>query len=683
MPPYLIIRQSHTPAAAFAAVKESLRHAHLWGQEDGEIPEWCALPQGTIGGENFERAAAFLEKHLKECPGFTVLVDEIDPLRLNPMRAYGWNTLIAMLILAFPELRWHFLVVTARPASPPKSAKTLDSPRPDETGDFSRWEAFQSLHGISALFQKRGTPLFDGYGLRQHVLECMVRDSDTNTRPSSAKSHILHSLPKRPKVAIVLDDETGYSHFLACMAYREGFRAHAIATWSEAEQLLGRSGMLNSEQRPPPPGTQAAAFALSLEDLFLSYPDQKERRLSDLDRREAIFPALSCQPPPIRRFLTVGHERQKETARSRGKYLRELRMSERLGNGRAVSREHQLAHKPASGMHTLWRNLGLKRAFPKDRSLGSSFPEYRHASGLAEGFVWPPNIKPCSFSSNDDDEEDSHSSPGRLVQIAEHLIHRTTAMPKYDLCVPDAVRGAVLATQAMELLGGKTPTLSLDALALKHEFEVVAECHFMGVEFHLSIRERLDEIRNNIQAMKRWIHPSRQEAFLLNSEARIVKRLISILDRYGEYEESVTCQNRLRYLHRKIRQHDEWRAKKPLRIACWPLNTYLEWVQRSFPHFVGTLLAFILFFTICFMHLGDERFSEALHRTFTAMHTVSLDGPTQAQTYSVNLPGTNFVIFTGTQTHYLRTAISYAATLFGLINFGIFISMLYSRISRR
>ena len=654
MPRYLILRQSHTSPESFGAVKEVLRQAHLWEDKgDGEIPEWEAFPQGAIGNENFDRAAAFVSARLKKDGEVIALVDEVDPSLMNPLMSKGWSTLIAMLVMAFPEVRWHFLVVMGRPGA-------------KENDEQAAWDRFFRLHGAGALTDARGTALFDGYGLRDHIHEVMRRDGPSSMRPSQRDDGV----PRRKELAAVLDDESGFSQFCGLMAYRNGFRAHAVASWSEAERLLGKEPPLKFP------------IVLSIEDWYLGFPDASPGRLSDFSERQGLLKALGANPPPIRRFVTVGHDRQKETAAKRRDYLRGLRLNERLETGRPVTSTCQVVYKPASGLHTLWEKLGLLRAFPKNTTVGRESANYRHARGLAMGYVWPP-CKPNKISGTDENH-DGHSAPGRLLQIAEHLIQRATKLLEDVATVSDSVRGAVLATQALELLGGKTPTVAVDALALKHEFEVVAECQFVGVEFHLSMKERLAEIRQNLEAMKHWLHRDRQEAFLLNSEARIVKRIIAVLDEYGEYEESVTCQNQLRWLHRKIRQHDEWRAKKVLRIAFWWVNYYLEWVQRSFVHFACTLTFFIGLFTCGFHALDPEKVPSwwnALHATVSAMHTIGLP-PVPVETK--DFPVSNFdLTVTVTQTHHLRAFLGYFTAIFGVTNFGIFGSMLYSRISRK
>lgn len=131
-------------------------------------------------------------------------------------------------------------------------------------------------------------------------------------------------------------------------------------------------------------------------------------------------------------------------------------------------------------------------------------------------------------------------------------------------------------------------------------------------------------------------------------------------------------------------QHDEWRAKKALRIAFWWMNYYLEWVQRSFVHFFGTLTLAILCFTTAFHTLEpSSTWEKALHHTVSAMHTVGLPAPAETEEVSLIIYDTKFAILSGEQYQHGRQFLGYAAALYGMINFGIFVSMLYSRISRK
>jgi hypothetical protein len=647
MPRHAILRQSHTKTTTFDPVVHSLRQAHLWESAgDGAIAEWVALPQGTTAGENFDRAAVFLTDQLGEGRILTVLVDEVDPLKLDPLMPYGWNTLIAMLVLAFPEVRWHFLTLTGRP---PETQST------EENKELNRWRRFQVLHGIAAVQERRGSPLFDGYGIRQHVLEnIFLREGQGAI---GKRVRISGSVPKRRKLATVLDEEEGYRWLLACMAYRNGFRVHAISSWREAEALLAQEGkLMHPSGRTASPGNQTEDFALSLEDWFLGYPDQTIRGMSKLDYRSEILPALGSEPPPLRRFLTVGHEKQSnEQADLRKEQLRQLREAESIGTGKRLSKKQQITYKPASGLYTLWKDMGLTRDWNQNCGEEISRRERRRRLGLAPGYIWPPD----SSQSVDNSEEDGHSSEGRLLDIAEHLIKRATGFIDSVNTTTEAIRGAVLATQALELLGGKTPTVSVEALQLKHEFEVTAECQFVGVEYHLSMDERLKDIRKNLKAMSQWLHTSRRKDFMLNAEAMIVTRLIATLDEYGEYEESQFCQKRLRYLHHSVTHRNDLRTNWPLAILLWPFRAYIEFVLRSLGYFSGALAIVTLLFCVGFK-IANPAHSTGLHSTMLAFFTVSFQ-----------------------DTNVATKLLSYSAAATGVLNFGLLVTYLYSKMIRK
>ena len=174
---------------------------------------------------------------------------------------------------------------------------------------------------------------------------------------------LFRSVPSREALATVLDEEEGYRWLLAYMAYRHGFRVCAIAFWREATALLGPEGRLARSSRDNEPGrSQADSFLLSLEDWFLSYPDQTEPAMSDLRRRSHALPALRLQAPPLRRFLTVGHQHQSGVLVDyRESLLAEVREREFGATGQSLRRAQQISFKPASGLYTLWKELGLDR----------------------------------------------------------------------------------------------------------------------------------------------------------------------------------------------------------------------------------------------------------------------------------------------------------------------------------
>jgi hypothetical protein len=720
MPRYAILRQASTSPDLFQPVRQQLRDRNLWDEAgDGAIEEWLSLPYGPRAGEQFDRAAAFIFKSLNGGRILTVLVDQLNPLLMNPLRANGWPTLVAMLVLAFPEVRWHALVLTGRPR---------EGFSGEAAQELERWQSFQAQHGITALFDPRGTPLFDGYGLRQHVLDCMFHDEDQERRNHRSTYRIRGSVPGREALATVLDEEEGYRWLLAYMAYRHGFRVCAIAFWQEAVQLLGPEGHLaRTNRKPLQPQSQAASFLLSLEDWFLSYPDQIVPSMSDLRRRSTLLPALTLQGPPLRRFLTVGHQHQpSKKMKDRMELLKEIRNHEIVATGYPLQLDQQLSFKPASGLYTLWKELGLDRNWNSSGSHSSNEAMRRKQSGLAPGFFWPPE------AIDDDDShdvEDGHSSPGRLLHIAEHLLDRANASIKEVNTAAEALRGAVLATQALELLGGKTPTVSVEALLLKHAFEVTAECQFPGVEYHLNLKERLFDIRKNLASMSIWLNENRQTDFILNGEAQILSRLAAILEEYGEYEEAELCHQELRDLHRKISVRYDRKTRPGTWRLIWPFRWYIVFVLKSTKNFILSMVVLVCVFWAA--HYLDKQYptfykklridattvpqnengaltaenlrSQPIRKPNIPKGTLpsntaanpdasrsnsSADVQHDSVGPSDTLYDTFKAIISGEpvdkgEKSIVTRGISYAASLLGVLNLGILISVLHSRMNRR
>jgi hypothetical protein len=688
-----ILRQSHNSPELFTPVKQQLRNRNLWDESgDGKLEEWVANRHGLRAGEQFDRAAAFLVKALNGGRNLTVLVDEINPMLMNPLKANGWPTLVAMLVLAFPEVRWHVMVLTGRPRD--------DQPDRGNQEPIHRWVSFQALHGVDGLFEPRGTPLFDGYGLRQHVLTCMTEDENQD-------KHINSSVPVRSALATVLDEEEGYRWLQAYMAYRHGFRVCAIAFWREAENLLGLGGRLDTKASARSDALIHNSFyALSLEDFYLSYPDQADSAKIQPDRRPEILPALHPSAPPLRRFLTVGHHQPAGASVDRlRQWLAQLkkllfgrsRPPEVPATGHPVTLEPQsvykTVYKPASGIFTLWKDLGLDLDWGRD---WDSFGEQAMKPclrgvyhGLAPGFLWPPDISNTAEMQNVDD---GHSSPGRLLHLAECLIDRANVLVRECNTATEALRGAVLSTQALELLGCRTPTVSVEALLLKHAFEVIAECQFPGVEYHLNLKERLADIKVNLEAISVWLVHNRS-SFKLNAEAQILSKLSSILVDYGEYEEAELCQQELRDLHRQISVGYD-RKVRPFYVLpfyallIWPVRWYIVFVLRSTLNFFLSIAILIAFFWVA--HSLEDRVSASV--SDARIHCIAVPRNNRCEDSQVLRDGTFYDTFKAVisgepiekeKTTFRARLISYFASLVGVVNLGILISVLHSRMNRR
>jgi hypothetical protein len=580
-----------------------------------------------------------------------------------------------MLVLAFPEVRWHFLVLTGRP---PDAQRDRANQEP-----LHRWDSFQALHGIDGLFEPRGTPLFDGYGLRQHVLTCMTEDENQDRHFNRRSLRSVGSVPARRALATVLDEEEGYRWLQAYMAYRHGFRVCAIAFWREAENLLGSGGRLDPKASPRDDALiHNSFFALSLEDWFLSYPDQNDPATSDLRRRSELLPALRLQAPPLRRFLTVGHQHQAGVlVDRRNNWLAQLRKQELGATGHPLKQKQQIAFKPASGIFSLWKELGLDRDWNISGEQAWRPSLRRKYQGLAPGYFWPPDISDTAVTQNVDE---GHSSPGRLLHIAECLIDRANVLVRECNTATEALRGAVLATQALELLGCRTPTVSVEALLLKHAFEVIAECQFPGVQYHLNLKERLADVKANLAGMSFWLHHNRRRDFMLNAEAQILSKLSSILVEYGEYEEAELCQQELRDLHRQISVRYDFKTRPLFAPLIWPFRWYIVFVLRSTANFFLSIAILIAVFWAA--HCFEQR-------VYVSTLAGSGDPENSRRNDSLALNDGAFydtfkAIISGEPIEKEKTTsgariISYIASSLGVLNLGILISVLHSRMNRR
>nr|VFJ43704.1 MAG: hypothetical protein BECKDK2373B_GA0170837_100629 [Candidatus Kentron sp. DK] len=562
----------------------------------------------------FADIAAEFSRWLKE-DEVTVLVSRVRPMDLNPLLKKNRESLLAMLILAFPEARWFFGTILG-----------YDEPN----ADTEALDGFRVRHGLFNLFQPQQTPFFDGAGLRDWVRRRAKEDSETKKDAGY--------LPRREQLAIAMDEETYYAHLYAYTAYRFGFRSLAISARTAADAVLG-----------PNASPVWRAPYVSLEDLYLNFPDGGGG-LSDLGDRRKEFPALGKIQHRI--LMTSNHGTAgnlAKNARNR-KYIAE--------NG------IRLLHKPHAGMLVVWEASGLGRRL--------RWGEGKVRRGVGEGYVWPPDwreierIERKEKQDGDENKSGGHSSPGILLLIARCLIDRAKSMlPEGPSSVEEAVRGAVLVGDALELLGGKTPTAAAEALSLRHQFELYAEYGFIGVEKYIPLDARFQEIERDAKSIALWFG-KQSERTALNIQINTVNQLVRILRAHNQFDEEQVCTNRARHLHNSLYMH-----RQPWRYVFLPLLRYSEFLFKSFSRFALAI----------FLWIGglSGLFAWALHAYGGA--------PGKTQNIDAlpfgNAIGTFFGTAPVTSYGHWAIALSVFAIVAGLAHLGIFISYLYTLVSRR
>ena len=649
----LTLRLQSTPRTFFSPVEDVLKR--IGAVAGTGSPEGISVHNSADMRDQFALVAGQIRSRPETRH---VIIDTTNPWDLVPLKNRGWSSLVAMLILAFPEVRWTFCTVQGSP----RAARERED-----------WENFCQKHGIGSVAEKRGTPLFDPYGLRQWVIERINEAIRIELRGYLESNHQeawdewlkanpdkkdpdVGLIPSRPREAAVLDEEQAYTQFAALMCYRNGFRVHAIETWKEAKAVLSDGAN---------PGNPNQDLLLTIEDIFLNFPDQTERGNSNLTVRgqPEHLPALSVEKrtsPLKRRFLTVGHRRNRDEVEERLARYRGLRDLESSYCGRRLRRRQQVVLKPATGMFNLWEEMGLS---------GACWEEGAERSSVAPGYEWPPRYTGNAFQLNLDEFGGSHSAAGRLEQVAEFLLDRANHQLSEVRSVADSTQGAVLATQALELLACKTPTLSQEALSLKHQFEVMAECQFPGVEYHLSLDSRIGEIRKDLIEMAEWLRPKRKKDFRFNGGAQILSRLIAILEDHNEFEEVEFCRSRLRSLNKRIELRD---ARKKQNIGKYVITatvgSYTDWVLRSLTHFFATWFALLGVFTLLFLIFdmpSPVTLGQAGHQAVDSFLTISV--------YTPSASGSSL---------WWWYPISYLAAATGALNIGLLVTHLYSRMAR-
>jgi hypothetical protein len=497
--------------------------------------------------------------------GSLVVVTHLQSEYLNPI--FGertWEPLIAFLVLTYPEIGWIFCYE-------------------DEAEPTSEWS---KAHSIMALCDNRYDPIFDGSGLRNWALSLVSKTANLERR------FIAPYVPLRERLACAFDDEESYAYFNAYVAYRFGFRAFPVCTDAQARALFYCKE--DDVRKLPGPAT------LTFEDICISYPDgSDEIHYSDLSgedksSRKKQLPLLD--KADYRIFVTTQHRQVGHPGKNE---LNQFYIDSGLCvvNGKEPNRYGKLILKPYSGMFDLWRRAKLDRKLLWWDEKGKRFRR-----GVGQDYVWPPQEQ------SDTDGDSGHSAPGRLLMIATHMIKRCEKLLPSVKSVQDAVLCAVLATDALELLGNRTPTTAMDALRLKHLAEVTAECQFSGVEYKIEMKARLKELQRDAEHIGRWFDRRRQKMAAMNAEMTTLVDILKVLHEHGQFDEIQICQNRIRYLHNRL-----WMRQKPIRYFVWPVLVYSEFVLKSFLAFSFAIFVWFIIITGLFYLASTTKSPFFLH----------------------------------------------------------------------
>jgi len=639
MPKYIII--SENPALANSFRVRLLETGSL-EPERVIVRQVSTPPDNANVAREFEELTDWLEAEISSetdgwaVPAVTVFTDlggyGLDSAAWSsPLMGGGWAQVLGLLILVFPEVHWVFLL----------EQRIWPALRGD-------WDELQCFHTVSAMqkITRRGTgdhgsdeaevaaesglkrmvglrdagfcSLFDPAGLRNTIRRHLREGSS-----GAAGSEVL-GIPLREETAAAVDDEAGYAFLHAYGAYRFGFRSQVVITYAMMKQLF----QAGSSFRP----------GLVMEDIFLNFPDEHPIEFSDIQRRANADLCPGLDAVPRRVLVSIGL----------GSMHRE---ANKLFVARAQQRglRYRIRHKPLAGIFNLWEAVGMVHR-------GSRRPQR-----TGRGFIWPPHDSARSSGT----QVPAHSAPGRLLRVAERLLRRAERMRDKVRSPMAAVYGAVLALDALELLADRTPTTGIQALALKHYFEVKAECQFSGVQHHLSVKPRLIEIEMESQAVSRWFGHNQRSLASLNAEMQIVNTLVRLFRDNTQFDEERMCMVRGRRLHNSI-----WVQQEAWRICLLPVLRYSELLLARITNFFWAVVVWALLFTATFS--GISRMSTMQARDNGA--SIDILGHTLSSIIGKTLLGPPSLLWQ------LTTA---AAVIVGMAHVGLLTSNLNSIVARK
>lgn len=425
-----------------------------------------------------------------------------------------------------------------------------------------------------------------------------------------------------------IDEEEEYSFFLSYIAYRLGYLSVPVFTNNLMTKFFGDS----VEEVPE--------FSFTFQDIYLNMADYYgAESQSDLHKRFTNGSYKRFNDIKKHIFLTVGHKHS-QTYNTNQQFLRE--------------RKFRKIYKPSGGFYNILSDAKLDKEYFKRID------------------NWIKDTKPVDTEEN----RGGHSAPGRLQLISEFLIKRAEKILNSAKTVEECVAGAIMASDAVELLNFKTPTTVLEAIALKHQLEVKAECLFYGVSYNINVTDRIKDLENEINAVSRWFNSSLKEKSSLNAMINILTEITRIFREYGQFDEDQKCLMQIRDYHRK------WYYKNAplLNRLGKPFRWYVHLLLRSFRNFVFALFFWPIFMSIIGYLMGVNLFTTS-QLADGKIGILKLESIWDYISYT-------FITFFGIQpldfpTNFDGKIYIGLLMLLGFVHLGIFVAHLYTLVSRR
>jgi hypothetical protein len=480
--------------------------------------------------------------------------------------------------------------------------------------------------------------------------------------------------------ALSVEDESSFALFNGYALFRRGFSTYLAASLKETERLLSDPSI---------------KFSAVIEDLFLTFRDEERTKLI----KKSMVPADNEMPDDLlkRRMLAFG----------------------------------KLEKQSATFYH-----LVISSASPRDPISSVAWTTKPYGGMLAKEIEKAARtLETLCFRRGqlsvhgNPKTHQRHGISGVLHVVAEDLVRRAGEAltdRAINASATAAVHAAVLALEALRILGPSNSSVALTALALQHKAEVIADCMFIGTMTGLNAQERLRDLRESVDHLlgaegAQSNGGAKSEIQRLDAMMHIAMELSSIYDSCGRFDEAeVLRRSVLRYqlgiqaarsafLYAVIstirwewrnvleaeRSDDRgpigrWREEEPqssgmaLGLLAAPAivcKSYIGMLLRSGWIIAGACIVWICLFGIVYM-LGTPKVTpshsvsdEFLNSGSFFVSGNALPGPMPTRPLTLFLHGAAgrtiycFVVFLN--------------CLVGFIHLGVFIAYLYSKVARK
>ena len=271
---------------------------------------------------------------------------------------------------------------------------------------------------------------------------------------------------------------------------------------------------------------------------------------------------------------------------------------------------------------------------------------------------------------------DSHSSQNQILSIVDSLLNRTRIIAKNANTCKDSVHSAILALEAEELLHGRSMTTALEAVSLRHQMEVRAECCFYGVAHEINIEKRFEDIAREVDTIiKIKANPGSEKlAQSYNAQVEIVNNIRLIFKEFEQFDEEDKCIN----MTRRLRQGLHFYAKRnsPKIDSLWRrsnsmiIEKYFNCLVSSLSNILLSMTISIFFFACLYLYWeGKYDFSDIFLCIWQSALTFIEMQDANIINEHLEGGGFNFILFS-------ELFIAYS-------HLGIFITYIYQKLSRR